>query len=462
MSGPKCSEYSVKAELTEFFKQALEQECKLEEAQALIKRLMAELDAEASRERGSVFWRAEIDNLREFAKASISRHEKVVQRLAGGARASKAALDEKADGLIRLQKYNEASALIRQAGQSLMDMQARWSAELEADIASIEKELHSIARKYHQSAAFPVEKSKAKTRTAEKGRASPPLLDQIHMALDEAEHICTGLPPELADKYLERLAQARENSERYNEEGRPAFLEKLLHQTIPAIADAAQTEARRHTLLKKRIERQIIRYNALCGKKNRAPLPALGWPVDEDYAQEMDARIETLQNELVKDREQKYIHETVDRLLREMGHQTLGERYYPDQSAPELYCSKVYGFREGTAVKASFSSFGEVVLEIVGLSESQRPPSASEATRLRGDMREFCGEYAKIKKNLELMGIVMDNIYECPATERYAKIENLSAYRQAAGVSAASFLIDSLDEAPAAEARARYFDEGGM
>ena len=280
------------------------------------------------------------------------------------------------------------------------------------------------------------------------------LLNRIKTAIADINGICTGFPPDLAETYREKLLLSAKHAEKYCNNGNLRVLKSLLYDEIPRLANAAETERERPVILKKRIEKLIIRYNTLYSQiddgKEQYPRPFSmeNYLFTEDYAEKMESQIQKLQDDIIKKQEQAYIQETIDRVLRGMNYQIIGGRDCSEKEKkdkPELFRSNLYRFGQSSAVKASFSTNGEISMEIVGLSESERTPSGSEVAVLCRDMKDFCMKFSEFKKNLERMGVHPKLIYEYPPEKKYARIDNINEYKLNNNVSRESLLIDRTD-----------------
>lgn len=167
------------------------------------------------------------------------------------------------------------------------------------------------------------------------------------------------------------------------------------------------------------------RYEALCEIAGEEPRPL------PDSGAEAKAEVERMEALAVRRREQAYISECVDEVMAEMGYDLIGAREVRKKSG-KRFRSELFSFHEGTAVNVTFSSDGQIAMEIGGLSREDRLPSAEETAELTRDMEHFCDEFAEFERRLLARGIAVGTrIALSPPTAEYAAVINVDDYELA-------------------------------
>ena len=247
-----------------------------------------------------------------------------------------------------------------------------------------------------------------------------------------------------------RAAMNRELSAMLSEAALPAEFAKSVRQAIERLQGI--TEMQNLTsfdsitvrALRKRIEafrkrreqrvaaweEQLSRYRALClmvGEEEKE-LP-FSDEAESALAQEI-ARLELL---ALHQREQAYIADCVDEVMEEMGYDLIGTREVRKRSG-KRFRNELFTFSEGTAVNVTFSSDGQISMELGGLAREDRIPSAEEAEMLQRDMESFCGEFAEFERRMRARGVIVgERIALSPPSEEYAAIINVNDYALGAG-----------------------------
>lgn len=146
---------------------------------------------------------------------------------------------------------------------------------------------------------------------------------------------------------------------------------------------------------------------------------------DVEKIEEEIARVELL---AVKQREQEYISDCVEEVLTEMGYEFLGSREVKKKSG-KRFRNELFSFDEGTAVNVTFSSDGQIAMELGGIAHEDRLPNDDETRELTEDMETFCGEFAEIERKLREKGVVVGSrIAMSPPSAEYAAIINVDDY----------------------------------
>ncbi len=173
----------------------------------------------------------------------------------------------------------------------------------------------------------------------------------------------------------------------------------------------------------------IIRYQMLCdmaGKEEER---------DREFTseEELDEAISEIEKIVVKQKEQMYIADCVDEVMRDMGYDLIGRRQVRKKSGKQLK-NELYQFGEGTAVNVTYSPDGQISMELGGLAREDRIPTTEETTVLTQDMKTFCGEFSEFEKRMKGKGIIVGNrIALMPPTADYTAIINVSDYEVESG-----------------------------
>lgn len=150
-------------------------------------------------------------------------------------------------------------------------------------------------------------------------------------------------------------------------------------------------------------------------------------PFSADAIAILDAKIKET-DEIIRHRdEQAYISQCVDEAMQEMGYTVAGNREVVRRNG-KRFRNELYLFDEGTAVNVTYSSDGQITMELGGISTDDRLPTEEESASLASDMRTFCDDYYEIERRLRKKGIVTKRISILPPEEQYAQIINVSDY----------------------------------
>lgn len=157
-------------------------------------------------------------------------------------------------------------------------------------------------------------------------------------------------------------------------------------------------------------------------------------PFSADAIAILDAKIKET-DEIIQHRdEQAYISQCVDEAMQEMGYTVAGNREVVRRNG-KRFRNELYLFDEGTAVNVTYSSDGQITMELGGIGTDDRLPTEAESASLASDMRTFCDDYYEIERRLRKKGIVTKRISILPPEEQYAQIINVSDYSLSADVS---------------------------
>ncbi len=204
------------------------------------------------------------------------------------------------------------------------------------------------------------------------------------------------------------------------------YLRTFSSVTIKALEqkyDLLKVQIKEEKMLRKEL---VTRYEVLCHLANiQSDIDSIGSASIENIEKEIE-RIELL---AVKQREQEYISDCVEEVLAEMGYELLGSREVKKKSGKK-FRNELYSFDEGTAVNVTFSSDGQIAMELGGIAREDRLPSEAEVKELTADMETFCGEFAEIERRLKEKGVVIGTrVALSPPSAEYAAIINVNDYQ---------------------------------
>ena len=145
-------------------------------------------------------------------------------------------------------------------------------------------------------------------------------------------------------------------------------------------------------------------------------------------------KIATLEAEELKTKEEAYICQCIDEAMVEMNYSVIGSRNVTKKNGKK-FRNVLYMFDEGTAVNVTYSSDGQISMELGGIGDEDRMPTDAESASLEEDMRSFCDDYYEIEKKLKAKGIEPRHISHLPPEAQFAQIINVSDYEMTEDVS---------------------------
>lgn len=136
-----------------------------------------------------------------------------------------------------------------------------------------------------------------------------------------------------------------------------------------------------------------------------------------------------LEQQCAKLEEQRYISESLNQVMKDMGYNVVGSREVTKKSGRK-FRNELYHFGEGLVVNVTYAANGQISMELGGVDTNDREPSEEEGSILCDEMVEFCDEFPEIEKRLKEKGVVLINrISILPPIEEYAQIINVSDYK---------------------------------
>ena len=173
----------------------------------------------------------------------------------------------------------------------------------------------------------------------------------------------------------------------------------------------------------------VIRYQVLCDMADRASERDRRF-ADKD---EVEAAVSELEEIIVRQKEQSYIADCVDEVMADMGYDLIGRREVRKKSGRQ-FKNELYQFGEGTAVNITYSSEGQISMELGGLAREDRIPTEEETAALTQEMEKFCGEFSEFEKRMKAKGVIVGNrLALMPPTAEHAAIINVNDYEVEAG-----------------------------
>lgn len=138
-------------------------------------------------------------------------------------------------------------------------------------------------------------------------------------------------------------------------------------------------------------------------------------------------RIATLEAEELKTKEEFYICQCIEEAMAEMNYSVIGNRDVTKKNGKK-FKNVLYKFDEGTAVNVTYSSDGQITMELGGVSDEDRMPTDAESASLEEDMRSFCDDFYEIERKLRARGIEPKHISHLPPDVQFAQIINVSDF----------------------------------
>lgn len=167
---------------------------------------------------------------------------------------------------------------------------------------------------------------------------------------------------------------------------------------------------------------KLSEYFVLCQELNEAPN---NYPMTKDSLVFMQAEIDRLNKISEKANYERYIQQSINEVMAEMGYNVIGNLKEKSEGILE---SKLYQFDQHTAVSVTIDSYGDVCMELGGMDDTDRDPDMQEASALKADMEVFCTKHKEIKERLAKKGVILTKNHELPPDVEYAQIFNLNDF----------------------------------
>ena len=115
-------------------------------------------------------------------------------------------------------------------------------------------------------------------------------------------------------------------------------------------------------------------------------------------------------------------------ILKEMGYNLLGQKAN-SISKDVYYTNRLYSYENGNVASVTFSSSGQISIEIGSVDNVDRQPSKQEAIKQVKSMERLCEDLPLIEEKLAERGIILkQRIAMQPAVEEVAQIFNGKDY----------------------------------
>lgn len=381
-------------------------------------------------------------------------------------RSCRASLQEELAALNECARYLEDHAK-RIDARALPDVQqeiAAVQALLKAETPAEGEELHAFSEKNQEQLRRTVKLTAvlAEQRSSLEAQVDESIKQDIaagfSATLDDA---LAARTPAAAD-YAQRLRavvsgavtaqteqEARQALEQLGTIASAAFLQNFAAITVIPLESRCRAEQAQYAAEKADYALLLRRYAAACGQ--------LGIPVEEKpWHSGAMAELETLTSDLEQQalacEEQAYIRQALDEVMVEMGYSLLGEREVHKRSGARFH-HVLYDFGDGTAVDVSYDANGQIAMELGGLDNADRIPTAGESTALCRSMEAFCTSFEEVEKRLAAKGVVLRNrIAMLPPSEEHAQIINVEDYQ----LTGDAKLFDARRSAGAREQKKQY------
>ena len=229
----------------------------------------------------------------------------------------------------------------------------------------------------------------------------------------------------------EQSARAEAIRAKLNDIDDPEFLKNFYAMTVRPFAKECQAYWADYAIYGEEYERKRFIYEVNAQKLGIAPECI---PFSAEAISLLDVRIRETEEVIRQQEEQAYISRCVDEAMQEMGYAVVGSREVVRRSG-KRFRNELYLFDEGTAVNVTYSSDGQITMELGGIGNDDRLPTETESASLASDMRTFCDDYHEIEQRLLKKGIVTKKISVLPPDAQYAQIINVSDYNLSVPVS---------------------------
>ncbi len=211
----------------------------------------------------------------------------------------------------------------------------------------------------------------------------------------------------------------------------PDFLKNFYAMTVVPFAKECRAYHNAYTTYGEEYEQKLYLYRA---NAQKIGIAIESVPFSADAISILDAKIKETEEIIQHQDEQAYISKCVDEAMQEMGYSVAGNREVVRRNG-KRFRNELYLFDEGTAVNVTYSSDGQITMELGGIGMDDRLPTEAESASLASDMRTFCDDYYEIERRLLKKGIVTKRISILPPDAQYAQIINVSDYNMSTEVS---------------------------
>ena len=225
----------------------------------------------------------------------------------------------------------------------------------------------------------------------------------------------------LPKSYITELCSASEKLEAISDDN---FLKNFNAVTVYPLIKKCEQYITEYDICKSEYDELIIKYEALC---KTLGIKAEIAECTNSGIRYLKEKISIHEAQLAKSAEQEYISDCIDEVMVEMGYDLLGRRDVTKRNGKHFH-NELYTFSEGTAVNVTYSSEGQITMELGGLDSIDRLPTDIEKQHLCEEMYEFCGDFKEIEKRLAAKGVISRHISILPPQAEFAQIINTKDY----------------------------------
>lgn len=255
-------------------------------------------------------------------------------------------------------------------------------------------------------------------------------LEQLKQALSDR---LSAIPAAfLSEELRNDIAAARERLEQIDSED---FLRNFSAMTVVSLEKRCMNYSRLRESEGEEYDLLLARYHALCEDRGCSPEEV---PFEQGAVWRLNALVAEAEAALAQEEEQAYISRSIDEVMEDMGYRLVGNRSVVKKNG-RRFRNELYSIGEGTAVNVTYSSNGNITMEIGGIDDTDRFPDAEETERLTEDMRDFCGQFREFERRLAEKGILSEHISLLPPEPEYAQIINISDYSMTEDIAPAEY-----------------------
>ncbi|MBP0983132.1 MAG: hypothetical protein J6A19_05340 [Oscillospiraceae bacterium] len=402
MSGPKTSRYKLTAAQRRALIAQRERERRAGEAKAHIVHLTAKLNS-----------------AKKLPESAAEQARELAERTGGDngyyelRKKLEAAADAEIEKLSKLKKEKNPDKLERAVSD------ARKSLE---EISRLHGALDGIAVQNIRQLRENIMDSVDEAFGADFSKIMTPAQKQLRQdKLELSERLCEISSMELSEGLRKDIADAEKKLAQIDNAD---FLHNFSSMTVAALEKECRSYSELRSQYGAEYDRLLAEYQALCAQAGTEPE---GVPFGRSAVERLSVLISETEAKLADSDEQSYISRCIDEVMEDMGYRLIGNRSVVKKSGAQ-FRNELYSFAEGTAVNVTYSSNGNITMELGGTDMTDRIPDPSETDRLTEDMRSFCGRFKEFERRLQEKGIVSEHISLLPPEAEYAQIINLSDY----------------------------------
>ena len=170
----------------------------------------------------------------------------------------------------------------------------------------------------------------------------------------------------------------------------------------------------------------LVRYQVLCDTLEIRQRHIFSY--DIAGLTELKGETEKLQEEEFRRKEQSLIKEEIDDAMRSLGYDVIGSRTVQKKNGIQ-FRNELYQYADDSAINITYSSAGQITMELGMLDVKDRIPTAEEADEIRKQMNTFCEDFSLLEEELRKRGILVGKrIALLPPDTAFAQIINTADY----------------------------------